>query len=442
MTEATQPQTRRGALNAMGPVMLRLLPLIILGTALCSLANIVLTRSMNTSEYGAFSFFLSSISLMSLIGLLGFHQTLPRFLSRYERDANPELTLGFLITVVGLTITATAIVTGLGIYAVVPMIQNTAAHRCLNEGYYLATAMALIVLFSAYLTFHKHTLVASSAGPDGAVYQFVLILAVLVAQLLPHTHSGLLAVEVVGSMGLAAAACLAVQLIWCTIKLKDQIQRARPSFRVREWCMESLPVAGSAVIGTLVYSADIIAVRLIAGSDSAAEYAVASSLATFVIIPRLASGKYFSQEAPHVAGAERSAILQRLIRRVLSFNFVSAAAIGLGIALFNQLFLGFYGKDYLSAWPALLLLILARALEGPAPVGVKLLNLEGFGGTIAQVSLWTGAVFIGLLALLVSWLGQNGAGAAAIAFVLLSNTMIHRRAVRYTGLRLTPSLRS
>jgi O-antigen/teichoic acid export membrane protein len=120
---------------------------------------------------------------------------------------------------------------------------------------------------------------------------------------------------------------------------------------MREWFVESLPVSGSAIVGTLVYSADIIAVRLIAGSDSAAEYAVASSLATFVIIPRIASGKFFSQEAPHVSGSERSAILQQLIRKVLEFNLVSAISLGLGIAVFNQTLLGLYGKDYLSAWP-------------------------------------------------------------------------------------------
>jgi hypothetical protein len=56
----------------MTPFLWRILPLIVLGTALCSLANILLTRNMSAAEYGAFSFFLSAISLMSLIGLLGF----------------------------------------------------------------------------------------------------------------------------------------------------------------------------------------------------------------------------------------------------------------------------------------------------------------------------------------------------------------------------------
>jgi O-antigen/teichoic acid export membrane protein len=73
---------------------------------------------------------------------------------------------------------------------------------------------------------------------------------------------------------------------------------------------------------------------------------------------------------------------------------------------------------------------------------VKLLNLDGFGGTIAKVSLWTGVVFVGLLAILVGWLGYNGAAAAAIIYVLLSNAMIHRRAVRHMGLSLVPPLRS
>ena len=73
----------------MAPFLLRILPLIVLGTALCSLANILLTRNMTAAEYGAFSFFLSTISLMSLIGLLGFQQTLPRFLSLYTREGNP-----------------------------------------------------------------------------------------------------------------------------------------------------------------------------------------------------------------------------------------------------------------------------------------------------------------------------------------------------------------
>jgi O-antigen/teichoic acid export membrane protein len=85
----------------MTPFLWRILPLIVLGTALCSLgtalcslANILLTRNMSAAEYGSFSFFLSTISLMSLIGLLGFQQTLPHFLSLYTRERRPALIFG------------------------------------------------------------------------------------------------------------------------------------------------------------------------------------------------------------------------------------------------------------------------------------------------------------------------------------------------------------
>ena len=271
------PASVGNSTEAMTPFLLRILPLIILGTALCSLANILLTRNMSPAEYGAFSFFLSTISLMSLIGLLGFQQTLPHFLSLYTREQEPALTFGFMIAALVLVILATAITTVVGIFAVVPLIRNTASHRCLSDGYYLATAMALITLLSVYLTYHKQTMVSSSAGPDGPVYQLVLIGTVLLALLLPHSHTGLLAVEVVASMGVAAAACLAVELGWGLAKIRGARGGARPRFRLREWLAESLPVGGSAVLGTLIYSADIIAVRLIAGSDKAALYAVAVS---------------------------------------------------------------------------------------------------------------------------------------------------------------------
>jgi len=424
----------------MTSVMLRLLPLIVLGTALCSLANIILTRSMNPDEYGAFSFFLSTINLMALIGLLGFNQTLPRFLSVYERDQKHDLALGFMITIIGLVVLATAVTTAIGIYAVVPLIRNTAAHRCLNDGYYLATAFSLVVLFSTYLNYHKNTLVSSGAGPDGAIYQLVLIGTVLIALFLPHTHSGLLATEAVAGMGIAAAVCLAVQLVWSTIKARTRIRGTRPSYRLREWLLASLPVGGSAILGTLIYSADIIAVRLIAGSGSAAVYAVASSLASFVIIPRTAVVKYFSQEAPHVAGAQRTATLQWLIRKALSFNLLFAMCVGLTIAIFSQPLLGLYGQNYLSAWPALFLLIAARMMEGPASIGIKLLNLEGYGTRLALMNLVTGLVFIGLLAVLVTSLGPNGAALAVILFVLMSNLLFYQRAKKYTGLRLAPSV--
>jgi O-antigen/teichoic acid export membrane protein len=211
---------------------------------------------------------------------------------------------------------------------------------------------------------------------------------------------------------------------------------------LREWLTESLPVGGSAILGTLIYSADVIAVRLVAGSESAAAYAVASSLATFVIIPRTATGRYFSQEAPHVERAERAAILQHLIGAVLRLNLLAAAALGLAIALLSQPLLGLYGQDYLTAWPTLFLLLVARLLEGPASVGVKLLNLEGHGRSLALTSFVTGAIFIGLLVLLVSVLGRDGAALAVIAFVLLSNLVLYRSAVRYTGLRLMPFVRA
>jgi O-antigen/teichoic acid export membrane protein len=424
--------------GAMTPVMARLLPLIVLGTALSSVANITLTRNMSADEYGAFSFFLSTINLMSLIGLLGFQQTLPHFLSRYERERKPGLTLGFMITILVLVVVATAVATVVGIYAVVPFIRDTASHRCLSDGYYMATAFALIVLLTAYLNYHKQTLVSSSAGPNGAIYQFILIVTVLLALLLPHRHKGLLAVEAVAAMGIAACVCLLIQGVWCAIKAKSEIRGIRPHFQVKEWLLGSLPVGGSALLGVLIYAADVIAVRLISGSGSAATYAVASSLASFVIIPRSAITRYFSQEAPHVAGADRSSSLQRLIRKVLGFHLLCAGAIGACILFFNQPLLGLYGSSYQSAWPVLILLIVARVLEGPASIGIKLLNLEGHGSKLAMTNLWTGVIFIALLAGLVSLLGPEGAALAVIAFVLLSAVLYYRSTMKYSGLRLAP----
>jgi O-antigen/teichoic acid export membrane protein len=293
-------------------------------------------------------------------------------------------------------------------------------------------------LVSAYLTYHRRALVSSGAGPDGAVYQAVLIASVLLALVLPHNHSGLLAVEVVAAMGIAVLASLAVELVWCTLRAPARLAGAHPRFRLREWLTESLPVGGSAVVGTLVYSADVIAVRLIAGSSSAAAYAVASSLASFVLIPRIAATRYFSQEAPHVDGAERSARLQQLIVRVLRFGFVGAGAVAVGIALLHQPLLGLYGQSYQSAWPALFMLIAARAIEGPVSIGVKLLNLEGFGKALALANLWTGAAFLAGLVLMVSVLGLNGAALAVLLFGLSNVLLFHRNALRDTGLRLVP----
>jgi len=247
---------------------------------------------------------LSTINLISLIGLLGFQKTLPYFLSLYEREQQPDLSLGFMITILVLVVVATAVTTVVGIYAVVPFIRDTASHRCLSDGYYMATAFALIILLTAYLNYHKHVLISSSAGPNGAIYQLILILTVLLALLLPHQHKGLLAVEAVAAMGIAAAVCLLIQGVGCGIKARNQIRGVRPHFQIKAWLLGSLPVGGSALLGALIYAADVVAVRLISGSASAAAYAVASSLASFVIIPRSAITGYFSQEAPHVAEAD------------------------------------------------------------------------------------------------------------------------------------------
>jgi hypothetical protein len=59
-----------------------------------------------------------------------------------------------------------------------------------------------------------------------------------------------------------------------------------------------------------------------------------------------------------------------------------------------------------------------------------------------MTNLVTGVIFIGLLVLLVSLLGQNGAALAVIVFVLLSNLVLYRSLVRCTGVRLMPFVRA
>jgi O-antigen/teichoic acid export membrane protein len=182
----------------------------------------------------------------------------------------------------------------------------------------------------------------------------------------------------------------------------------------------------------------VITVRLIAGSSSAAAYVVASSLASFVLIPRIAATRYFSQEAPHVEGAERSARLQQLVVQVLRFGLIAGAIVAVGIALLHQPLLGLYGQSYQSTWPVLLLLVAARAIEGPVSIGVRLLTLEGHGKALALANLSTGAAFLALLALLVSLLGLNGAALAVLAFGVFNVLLFYRSTVRDTGLRLVP----
>jgi len=123
---------------------------------------------------------------------------------------------------------------------------------------------------------------------------------------------------------------------------------------------------------------------------------------------------------------------------VLGFHLLCAATIGACILFLNQTLLGLYGSSYQSMWPVLILLIIARVLEGPTSIGVKLLNLEGHGTKLAMSNLWTGLIFIALLAGLVSLLGPDGAAPAVIAFVLVSAVVYYRSSMKYSGLRLAP----
>lgn len=253
-----------------------------------------------------------------------------------------------------------------------------------------------------------------------------------------------LAIDVANAGLIAQVAAGGVLTLTTAIPLLGEFFAARRSWRSEEFraltsqfLLQGAQIAVTAALITLSIQVDVLVISAFAPPDEVAHYFAAARLALLVTFffgvetayaePRVVSLLHNNERGP----------LQKMIWLTATTGFGVSIAAGIAILIAGRFYLGLYGPEFLTAFPALATLVVGQVIwtsYGPAQMGLRAARLD------MQVLVLTGlALGLNLVVsvALVPLLGIVGAAiGTALQFILLG-LFLARSMRRQTSVQTT-----
>lgn len=408
------------------------------GAGLTFLMHVLLARWAGPSGYGAYSFALAWISVLSIGTGLGFPEVAVRFLPEYETTRSWPLIRGFIRRSTGLVVLASLATGTIGVALIIGWYGFPAedSRRALVIGLGVLPFFALMRL---------HTQMCRATNQIAAAYMLPRVIhpllmiggMLLISRVANTPLSGTYAMVLLGT-SFALVGLVQREALWQS--LPAEANGGAASYVTGHWLRVAVPFLLITGLFMTLQQTDLIVVGIMLDAEAAGLYKAAVTIATpvgFVLTAVTATAA--PQFARLYAKGDRKQ-LQSLVRTMAHWLFWPALVIAGGIALTIPLLLSLFGSGFSAARvPAFILLFSHLINAGMGAVGY-LLTMTDHHTHCARV--------YGLCALLnlsftvggVYFLGLTGAALATTLSMLVWNTWLHRIVSR--RLNLSPSILS
>lgn len=424
----------RSALREVGTGTLIILIGFVLGAGLEYVLKAVLARSLGPSRYGLFMQGIAVVQVLAVVGVLGLHKALPRFIAQ---DRAAEEGAGMTASIL------TAVLLTLLISSVVAIALRYAPGWAVAAGWIdpalapvlRSFAIALVPLALFYLG------ISMLRGIEDTRYK------VLVGDIgLPVIEIVLVLVALSMGMGLmgavwayVGAVCLAVALtVLAFLRLaKDRL--AWPDGLVaRELVVFSWPLLLVALITALNRWVDVLMVGGLMDAASAGTYEVALAIGGFLLLFLSSLNYIFMPVATRLSETDPGA-LASVYRTSTRWIVALSGPLVLGMLLFpDSMIAVLFGQGYTAG--ALSLSIVSIGFFVSVLVGPAGMLLVAYGRTrwfLAGMLVLLGVDVAGNL-LLVPVYGMEGAAMALVVAYVVSSMVLLWSAERTAGARLRP----
>jgi glycosyltransferase involved in cell wall biosynthesis/O-antigen/teichoic acid export membrane protein len=314
-------------------------------------------RLFDPAAVGAASALISVSTLLANVALLGMNNSLIRYLDRWPDPARTVST-GVLV------VTAAAIVGSTAFVLAAPLLLPTIADT-LTPG--RSVAFVALTTVAALGMLYDNVFIALRRSGQ-ILARNVLVVALRLV--LPGLLAGLGAFGVFGSYWLAFAVALAPNLVVLgrTYRLwaPGSVQRLRAMWRYSIGTYVSTIIL---MLPTLLMPA-LVTQRT--GAEQAARFYIASLLAGVLLFVPQAAGRGLFAEAQHDGGQ-----VGAHLPRVLRLTAITQAPLLVVLIAAGWPLLRIFGEVYADAYPVLVLLAVANALNSVGYVGSTLLLVSG-----------------------------------------------------------------
>ncbi len=397
--------------------------------------SLLLARLLGAEGYGAYSFALACVGVLSVPALLGFDGLLLRELAGYQARSRGALLQGILRRARQLT----------GLASLALLLAGAGATWVLSAQLERPMSMALwIGLLALPILTQTRVIQAALIGlrrvmmaqVPGMVVHPVLFLALIGAFAVPRQGS----IDAAFVIALYGASALAAWVLatWFLGRARRALESPpAPEYRTAAWLRCGLPFALTSGLNVLGASLGVLMLGVMRGPAETGIFGVAMAAAMLVSLPLMAINTPLAPAVSAAFADGDKAELQRLATKAARGAFFICVPLALIYVTLGHWVLRLFGEDFTAGFTALVIMTVGQMVNaGAGSVGL-LLQMTGHERDVAVGLTIAVAVNLALnLALIPVW-GVNGAALGAAANTILWNALLAFRVYRKLGIRPT-----
>jgi len=418
---------RRSESNAVRALMIY--GLRIVGAGLIFLAQIVIARWLDPTQYGVFANIWVAFILLGGWASLGLGGSMIRFVPEYTAQGRQALLRGLRRTgrAVGFVF---AIVIGVVGYAALQV-----AGDAVDPAYHGPIVLALVAMPFYAMSDVNDGLCRGygwpirGIAPNYILRPILMIVAVVAAELMIGMDAT--ATSAMAAVAVAFAITIVVQTVITESGVRGVLPEGKADYAIKSWLAVSLPLLLTEGMLALMGYVDVLLVGAMRGAEEVGLYYAATRVVALVAFVPYAVIAVFGPRFSASNAVGDVAALRDTASQALTLSLWPSFALAIGIGIVGPLLLMAFGAEFVSAYDALLLLLVAallRAAVAPAQTMLAMTGHHSICVVILALALGANVVLNLVLIPVAGLVGAALATAIAVGFeIVLSVIVIKQR---------------
>jgi len=357
------------------------------------------------------------MTLLAYVATLGFDIVLLRFVPAYCAKEQWSLVRGILQFAFRSSFSVAMMVTICGIATISLFAQPGELTISLKIAFAILPLTVLCVLGGAAV----RTLggVISAIAPERLVRDGLMLVIVLLAGALGITSPD--ATTVLSAL-MVSSGVTAAMLGWSLFKRwPRQLRSAEPAYALGDWWQLALPVLIMAGVDVLLSRTGVMLLGWTGDTRAAGLFALGLNLATFLILPRVAVGTFFSPNASKLHASQDRKGLQKLFAQATVLSLTGTTALALPLLMLTEPLLRYFGDDFVGTATIAQILIVGQILAAATGPQQILLTMTGHERAAAKLMVVGAIINVLGCAIGIAFYGAIGAAVATAATYIIWN---------------------
>jgi O-antigen/teichoic acid export membrane protein len=390
----------------------------IAGLLLSYLFTLLITRIYGADTMGLFALSITILTILAMLGRLGFDTALVRFVAEYASQDRMDLVREVYVTALRIVIPFCLLLSIL-LFLSSPVIAENIFHKNHLSPYLRIISLAIIPMAMIFLNSESlrglRKIKEHAFLHDVSILLFATVMLVLSFLIVLDSHVPLI-VYIISITGVAG-----LSVVWWFKRANISSLANGNNLQSKNLLTVSLPMLLTSSLFLVMWWTDTIMLGIFRTEGEVGIYSVALKIATLASITLFSINTIAAPKFAEFYGRGDMNSLEKIIKQSSKLIFWSSLFIILCIFLFPSFILGLFGAPFKAGIYALLFLSFGQFINAASGSVGWILQMTGRQKACQNITLCAAAMNLVLNALLIPKYGINGAAVATMVCTIFWN---------------------